>query len=632
MLAPAIGIGVCLVYIGALWWLLRREPAVALVGVAALCSVALATRVWYTTDFPTGLIEDEPKFLRCAGEALQRGAIFGEGCIGIPVLLGAVFEAQLVPLIGPNRWAIRGYSMVTSILAVAAAFAVGRALGLHVASSWIISAAVAAFPWAIFFGRICLGGELVFHQLLVLAALIRLIWGTGGWVEVAFGGVALCALLYDYFVGRVMVGLTLVAVVLARGRYRLWCVALLGIAFLGWLPYLHGPHQYASIGFSAKQTGTALAASPFDRVRAGTLAALSALVKPMGRDDWFTIRSAAMHPPWFLGLALLGSFTGVRRGLLLWAGFLGALAPSVLSNGRFASTHRMLMAYPFIAIAAACAVDLLPWRWARVPAALLVIVVGVTHGVLLYFSPQFWPAESIGVFDPERTAVIESLPLPPHPHIVLMKHLRYQFGPRMLVDNDYEVQTAENWIPRTRAATLYVFDRLAAPLRPFYEHLLGAARVRGFGRAFTVMMEANDWSWVRRHGWTYEMRCGAEVRRVQEPTLFHVQLGFENMVCKAPVTHRWRGRWRGPRQALRLFFNGAAEITTTHGVAIAKEGYETALDFVAEPDDEIQITVVTAPPEPTVLALLTEVTPMGERVPLWEHVDPLAFQEPRAAP
>ena len=190
MLAPALGIGTCLTYIAALWWLLRREPAVAFVGIAALCSVALATRVWYTTDLPNGLIEDEPKFLRCAGEALQHGNIFGESCIGIPMLLGSVFEAQLVPLIGPNRWAIRSYSMITSVLAVAAAFAVGRALRLRVASSLVISAAVAAFPWSIFFGRISLGGELVFHQLLLLAALIRLVWATGGWVEVAFGSVA----------------------------------------------------------------------------------------------------------------------------------------------------------------------------------------------------------------------------------------------------------------------------------------------------------------------------------------------------------------------------------------------------------------------------------------------------------
>lgn len=632
MLAPALGIGICLTYVTALWWLLRREPAVAFVGIAALCSVALATRVWYTTDFPDGLIEDEPKFLRCAGEALQGGNIFGESCIGIPLLLGSVFEAQLVPLVGPNRWAIRSYSMITSVLAVAAAFAVGRTLGLHVAPSLVISAAVAAFPWSIFFGRISLGGELVFHQLLLLAALIRLVWATGGWVEVAFGSVALCALLYDYFVGRVMVGVTLIAVGMARGRYRRLCLAILAFAFLGWLPHLLGPHQYASIGFTGRGTGAALAVKPLAALRANALATLTALVRPLGRDDWFTIRSAAMHPPWFLALALLGSFTGVRRGLFLWAGFLGALAPSILSDGMFPSTHRMLMAYPFIAIAAACAVDLLPWRWLRVPVALLVVAVSAIQGMLLYFSPQFWPAESRDMFDSERTAVVDSLPLPPHPHIILMKHLRYQFGPRMLFDKNYELHTVENWFPPKGVATVYAFDRLAGPLRPFYEHLVGLDRVHAFGRAFSVTMEANDWSWLREHGWSYEARCGNDVRRTQVPVLYHELLGFETMQCNDPITHRWQGRWLGPTQDLRLFFNGAAEITTTHGVALQRQGFEANLDFVAQPNDDIRITVVTEPPEPTVLAIVTEVTPMGEKVPLWEHVSPIADLGTAAAP
>jgi len=450
------------------------------------------------------------------------------------------------------------------------------------------------------------------------------VWATGGWVEVAFGSVALCALLYDYFVGRVMVGVTLVAVVLSRGWYRLGCLAILAFAVLGWLPHLLGPQQYASIGFTAKGTGEALVADPLGTLQASVLGALTALVQPVGRDDWFTIRSAAMHPPWFLALALLGSLTGVRRGLLLWAGFLGGLAPAILSEGISPSAHRMLMAYPFIAIAAACAVDLLPWRLLRTPVALLVVALGIVQGTHLYFSPQFWPVESRSVFDWERTAVVESLPLAPHPHIVLMKHLRYQFGPRTLFDNDYEVLTAENWFPANGIASVYAFDRLAAPLRLFYEQLVGPERVHAFGRAFKVTIEASDWSWMQQHGWLYEAKCGNDVRQAHVPTLYHLLLGFDSMRCSEPIIHRWQGRWLGSTQDLRLFFNGAADITTSHGVAVSKEGYETSLDFVAQPNDEIRITVVTQPPEPGVLALLTEVTQTGQRVPLWERVSPIA--------
>jgi len=635
LLAPAIGIGTCLVYVGALWWLLRREPAVAFVGIAALCGVALATRVWQTTDFPAGLVEDEPKFLRCAGEALQGGAIFRESCIGIPMLLGSVFEAQLIPVVGPNRWAVRSYSMITGILAVAAAFAVGRSLGLHVAPSWIISAAVAAFPWSIFFGRISLGGELVFHELLVVAALVRFIWASGGWVEIGFGGVALCALLYDYFVGRTMVGLTLVAAVLARGRYRLYCLALLALALLGWLPFLLGPHQYAGVGFSA--TGTDVLENPLGRIRDMMSGVLRALVWPVGRDDWFTVRSAAVHQPWFLGLALIGSFAGIRRGLFLWAGFLGGLAPAILSIGRSASAHRMLMAFPFIAMAAACAVNLLPWRRVRVLVALLVIVASVTPGVLFYFSPEFWPAESQGAFDTERTQVVESLALPPHAPIILMKQLRYQFGPRTLSDNNYQVLTAENWYPPSGAVTVYAFDRLVAPLRPFYEHIMGPERVRAFGNAFTVTTEARDWSWLKEHGWTYEASCGKEPRRAQVPALFHVFVGFESLICTQPIVHHWEGRWLGPTQQLRFYFSGAAEVSTTHGVSVSKQGYETSVTFVAQPDDIIRITLINDPPvpgalvEPTPVAILSEVSPVGDRVPLWEHVSPVGAPDRGAA-
>ena len=637
MLAPAIGIGACIVYVGALWWLLRREPATAFVGIAVLCGFALATRVWYTTNFPPGLVEDEPKFLRCAGEALESGALFGQGCIGVPVLLGAVFEAQVMPVLGPGRWAIRSYSMITSVLAVAAAFAVGRSLGLRAAPSFVISGAVAAFPWALFFGRISLGGEMIFHELLLLAALIRLVWGTGGWVEVGFGAVALCGLLYDYVAGRTMLPFTLVAVVLARGRYRLMCLAVAVLALLGWLPHVLRAPQGAGIGFtvfpSARITAETVG-NPLAPLVEPSIRALRALYEPWGRDDWFTIRYAAIHPRWFLGLALLGSLTGIRRGLFLWAGFLGGIAPTIVSEGRFPSAHRMIMAYPFIAMAAGCAVNLLPWRWLRIPVALLVVVAGMTQGVLLFFSPQSWPVETVGAFDVDRTAVVESLPLPPHPRIILMKQLRYHFGPRTLSDSNYEVLMPENWYPPSDVETIYAFDRLAAQLRPFYEHMMGQERVHAFGNAFTVNVEPRDWKWLRAHGWAYEASCGQEVRRAQVPALFNVFVGFEDLRCTQPIVHRWEGRWLGPEQKLRLYYSGAAEITTTHGVSVSKQGYEQSIEFVAQPDDQVRITIVNDPPapgaltDPAALAILSEVLPVGERVPLWEYVSPVNSSEP----
>jgi len=47
----------------ALWWLLRAESTTTLLLLALLASTALTVRLVYTTDFPRGLNEDEPKVL-----------------------------------------------------------------------------------------------------------------------------------------------------------------------------------------------------------------------------------------------------------------------------------------------------------------------------------------------------------------------------------------------------------------------------------------------------------------------------------------------------------------------------------------------------------------------------------------
>jgi len=119
----------------------------------------------------------------------------------MPVLLNSLFQAQLVPLVGPSRWAIRLYSLATSVLSSPAAFALGRGAGLAVGASFAVAGFVAVLPWSLFYGRIAIGGELVFHELLLLGALARLLFADGGWAAVSVGAFGQSLLLYDYFCG-----------------------------------------------------------------------------------------------------------------------------------------------------------------------------------------------------------------------------------------------------------------------------------------------------------------------------------------------------------------------------------------------------------------------------------------------
>jgi hypothetical protein len=158
MLAPILTACIILGYAASLWWLLRRERLETVLWLAIICTLSLCLRLVYTTYFPQGLNEDEPKVLLSAMQALRNGQLFGEGNTLLPVLLNALFQAQLVPLFGPTRWAIRTYSMATSVLATPAAFAVSRNFGLRIGSALAAGALVAVLPPQLFYGRISFGG------------------------------------------------------------------------------------------------------------------------------------------------------------------------------------------------------------------------------------------------------------------------------------------------------------------------------------------------------------------------------------------------------------------------------------------------------------------------------------------
>lgn len=634
MIAPLLAAGILLAYAAALRWLLRGEDRRVLLALAALTALALGLRLLWMHDYPSGWNEDEPKALWSAILYLRGGRLLGEDATDVPALLGILFEAQIAEILGPTRWAIRGYSLFCSVLAVPAGFAAARSLGMRPTAGLVAAALLAVLPWSLFYGRVHQSGEMVFHELLLVNALARFLRRRGGLAELGIGALGLCLLFYAYFSGRALLGLTLLTAVLAPGvRSRALCLGVALLALAGWTPYaLWSGSRHVLVGLSAQRTQVGLADAPTATLAAKTVQALHALVEPVAYDQWLTVSTAAMHPMLVLAAALIGSIAGgTRRALFLWAGFLGGLAPAVLGDSPLPSARRMLMAMPFVALAAAGAFD-----WSRAPrlrnglAAAFVAIVAA-QSVSFYFSPSFWRPQSAFVFDADKTAVVEAVPMPPHPRLVYDDGLAWHFAPRRLYGGPIEPLTVENWYPPNGEERIYVFQPANGMLSYFYQGVLGSDRVERFGRAFLARVPSADWSWLRRHGWTYEARCGDTVRRGQVPLLFHVETSFAGDTCRDGSLHVWRGRWLGPAEEVRFAFDGDAQVATPHGILTLNQ-YEGIAEpsgrfhrsgvFAVSPGDEIEVRLHVRPGE-EVFAALYRLFPAPERLPRFEWVEPL---------
>jgi len=311
---------------------------------------------------------------------------------------------------------------------------------------------------------------------------------------------------------------------------------------------------------------------------------------------------------------------GGRRALFLLLGFLGGLLPALVSWGDSISPHRMLMAYPFIALAAGAALNVIPWRRWCLAVSVVVVLVGTVQSVRLYFSPRFWHPGSRQTFDWEMTSLVEALPL--QAPVIYLTHVGYFIAPRRFVNAGDEQLTVENWLPVDNRPLIYAFSQQARQLRPFYEHLFGVDRVRAFGRAFLVSLEAGDWSWVRAHGWTYEARCDGKTWRGQVPALFHLFMTFAAIRCDGPVTHTWRGRWEGPPTTLAVESNGDADIEVSGGRQQQRTAEHGAASMAVVPGSEVTITVTRPVLDGAVNAILLERSGLRERIPPWEWVTP----------
>jgi hypothetical protein len=628
MLATGLASAILLGYGFSLWWLLRRESPAALAGLLALLAFALLPRLFFANDYPEGVNEDEVKQVYFGAGALWRGNLFAP-CVQAPCLLSALFQAPLLPILGATRWPIRLYSLITGTLAVPLTFVVARAVGMRLAASFAAGVFVAVLPWSVLYSRVSIGGELVFHQLLVLAALARLVWWQGAGAEVAIASLGLTLLLYDYACGWAMVAMPVVAAALASGHRRLLCLMALPIAALGWWPYLIDTPDQALPG--VRLTGFedfAAAADPLHLLWVKTDNVLNALTAPIAGDWWLSVRAGAVHPTLVLLIAVLGLLAAPRRTFFLVAGFAAGLAPAIVSCcGEVPSTHRMLMAFPFIALAAGSALDIPPSAWLRAAAWAIVIPIVAVQSLTFYFSNRFWSPESNGTFD-SNTAMVESLPQTPSPPVIATEQSGHLFALRQVNRLEDQALRVENWLP-PNGPSIYAFGSAAVALRPFYEALFGAERVRPFNLAFLVTLEDADWSWVRAHGWAHEADCDGRVRKGQVPVLYHSYVTFQRLSCRSTIKQRWHGRWLRSRTRMRLWFSGRA-VVSANGKRIAEhEGVPSNVEFDLDSGKAISVSITTEPGIDLNAALL-EVTPAGDRVPMWQSVVPLF--EPRSSP
>jgi hypothetical protein len=280
-----------------------------------------------------------------------------------------------------------------------------------------------------------------------------------------------------------------------------------------------------------------------------------------------------------------------------------------------------MMAFPFIALAAASALDVLPWRALRGTVATALLLAAGVWSVEYYFSPRFWGlGERHFAFDVERTALNETVVASPPPRLIVMSHMGY-YVPHVQ-GMALEFLDVDNWLPRNQEAVTYLFTWHAAPLRAQYDRMFPKRVQPVAQRSFLVNLEAADWSWLRRYGWAYEVRCADRMHSTQVPFLYSMGLDVTSFRCIGERHHMWRAHWHGPSTEMMLLFSGRATVEVG-GTIQEFVGWEQHPLFVMPADSDVTITVTLPDYDPWPYAGLLELSPAGERVPAWERFTPI---------
>jgi hypothetical protein len=404
MLTLCLTIVVLLGYGLSVWGFLRRESRSTCLFLAGLVGIALVLRLIYPHDYPPGYNPDEPKRFQSSVRARLADDPISPGYDAVSNLFSALFSAPLLPLepyVG-GRFVVRGYSIAAGALSVALLYTFCRALELGVTASLVGAALLVVLPWSLFYSRVTAASELILHELILGTALARLIWDSkAGWREGCAGAFGLTLLLYDYWAGQVLLVWPLLTLPFLRSRSAaFWCIGITLVAGLAWLPWWRvSPDQW--VQWEALWSGAApqatwhrvpdLWSDPF-RIIAHRFAQFGAcLVHPVAHWSIWTQPAVLVHPPVVLAAAALGVwYPPIRRTVFLLLSCALAALPAILTSDLSIHGHRVLLALPFIAVAATCAIEAVPHR-AQSVVAVLFATLAAEQSVTFFFSTTFWP-------------------------------------------------------------------------------------------------------------------------------------------------------------------------------------------------------------------------------------------------
>ncbi len=445
----------------------------------------------------------------------------------------------------------------------------------------------------------------------------------------AIGTRALSLLLYDYHPGRVLVCLPVLGVALASGRQRILCAAIVAASLVAFLPHVAAT-SYAPFAFYQQHGGLHRL---FDAAGLADLGVtlrehLRAFAVPNNTTSAvFSVRAGSWHPPLMLLLAVVGSLRRWRLALLLWVGFAATLVPAVLSGSDLPSSRRLLAAYPFMAIAAAGAIDLVRRDRARRWAAVAVAAAVAVQSVSTYFSERTWPADRHQHAEAQVTSLLRSLELPPPRPVLLSPDFGHHARPYAAAGLAVRRLTVDDWA-LARDGVVFGFGPFWAPLGPFFAQALGADRVESFGRAFRLDVPPERFRELERYGWRYDFSCGGSRLHGWLPTLYSEFLRFATSCAQgAPVEHRWRGRWVGPADRLKLRAWGAPTVAIERAGElrrVAAQG-DTALqsfEFDVRRGDRLEVVLRDQAPQVTArIALFVARSDGAEILPAWRMVE-----------
>lgn len=627
-------------YLWSVWWLLRNERWGVVLGLVALTAIALGLRVYRVWDFPPGLNDDEFHTLHAAHSALRAWQVFGVG-LNVPLFPTVLFSAPFSQMFDSAFWSMRTYAIAMGTLTVPVSFAIARAMTFGVIPSFVVSALVTTMPWSLFWGRFPSGGENIFFEALLVAAIARIIFSGGGKAEVWIGILGLSGMLYNYIGVWVLLGLPFVGVLLSSSRRQAFLCAMVGIgSILTWVPWLlqfeewggHIVYKTTTVSPSEVHSVTNVLGAQFEKI----VKTLRVFVFPEGDVHWISLHSVALHPVTVLVVAMLGiCVTGWRRAAFLVLGFGLGVLPAIVSFHRSPSTHRIIGSFLFISLASGAFFHaILSRRMSKASRAVfssLAVVFSIVagyEGVSSFVSPQFWQGYG-DVFMHSRTLLAESIRLPTTRNIVVDRYVARVLEARGHFKPGFLILSYENALP-TRA-TEYALSPAVPELVRFFKDEVPSEQVTsymGMGGDESVLLKVSDDDAARwqRYGWRVQLPCSESQRiSAQIPAFLHQPFYRWTYFCEGAKEIVFKAAWTREKTELKVeaFGSQAIRVETSRGTRLERREGEAESLLLTLHRDEI-VTVVLNVVDGGV-ARLVEMGPDGERLPRLGSFTPADF-------